>query len=97
MVPAQPGGVYGNLTSDAGLAGQNSPTPSEKIFGFHFIIKADLDGVYYDASYGVTYTGAADFETKAVAGYVKDHVPADPANVFRVRARMPALNIQFDR
>lgn len=91
MVPAQPGGVYGDLTSNAGLAGQNSPTPSEKIFTFHFIIKPDppLDTQYYDPSYGVTYANAAAFETAAVAGYVEAHVAGDPANVFRVMRFTP--------
>ena len=73
MVPPQPGGVYGDITSNAGLAGQNSPTPSEKAFARHFIVlpAAPLNTTYYDPSYGVTYTGPNDFEVKAVDGYVK--------------------------
>ena len=70
MVPDLPGSIYGDLTNINGLAGQNSPRPSEKLFDRHFIVKAQ--GGYYDPSYGVTYTGAANFESSALEGYAED-------------------------
>ena len=60
-------GNYGDLQNGSGAPGQNSATPAEKAFGYHFIQK--LNNTYYDPSYGTNYTGAADFQTTAVAGY----------------------------
>jgi hypothetical protein len=85
MVPAPAaGGVYGDMTSGSGVPGENSPTPSEKAHINHAIVKAPDTGVYYDPSYGLTYSGAADFETKALDGYIL-HVPGDPNTQYRVR------------
>ena len=58
---------YGDLTSQTTLWGQNSRPPSEKFFHQHQILL--FNGIYYDPSYGCTYTNAHDFETKAIAGY----------------------------
>ncbi len=71
MVPIPSGSVFGDLTSDTGLSGQNSATPAEKLFALHFIVQAPsgLGGGYYDPSYGVTYVNNCDFESKSVAGY----------------------------
>jgi hypothetical protein len=73
MVPLPSGSVFGDLTSDAGLPGPNSATPSEKFFARHFIVKApsglSVGGPYFDPSYGVTYSDACAFESQAVAGY----------------------------
>lgn len=86
-VPAS-GPVFGDLTSLTGLPGQNSPTPSEKAFNLHFIVKVPsvpgIGGPYFDPSYGVTYTGACDFEAKAVAGY-GEQIPNQPSNYLYVR------------
>jgi hypothetical protein len=85
MIPANQNNKYGELVSQVGLAGQNSPTPSEKVFGVHYILKiTDSDAIsdgrlttfYYDPSYGVTYPGEKEeaqrnFEKDAVAGYYK--------------------------
>jgi hypothetical protein len=85
MVPANKNNEYGDLISKEGIKGQNSPTPSEKIFGQHFIVKVTdsqaiedgrLTTFYYDPSYGVTYKGnkeeaERDFEDKAVDGYFR--------------------------
>jgi hypothetical protein len=71
---------YGDLTNDQGVSGQGlqsaadpQNTPSEKIFSGHFIVRMDDSirngmGPLFDPSYGVTYAGAADFETH-LAGY----------------------------
>ncbi len=67
MVPPLQNNVYGDLTSLAGLAGQNTATPSEKVFARHFIVQQGT--AYYDPSYGATYSGPSDFQSKAVAGY----------------------------
>lgn len=83
MVPARMD--YGDLSNQAGIAGQNAipfplfpyiPTPLEKVFARHFIVQVPwLDGLpaggnhYYDPSYGVTYPSVAGFESQAVAGY----------------------------
>jgi hypothetical protein len=73
MVPLPPNGIFGDLTSDTGAAGQNSATPAEKFFGSHYIVKApsglSVGGPYFDPSYGVTYSGDCAFESQAVAGY----------------------------
>jgi hypothetical protein len=87
MVPP-PAGGFGDLTNVSGSPGQGTPTPSEKVFLFHFIVKVDANlfgvgGAYFDPSYGVTYASEADFEAKAIAcdaagkcgGYA---IPDDP-------------------
>jgi hypothetical protein len=85
MIPANQNNKYGELVSQVGLAGQNSPTPSEKVFGEHYILKiTDVEAIsngrlttfYYDPSYGVIYKGKKEeaernFEKDAVAGYYK--------------------------
>ena len=63
-------GISGPVSPTNGVAGQNSPTPAEKIFTSHGVIKNLLDGKYYDPSYGKVYTNAADFEAQAIAGSV---------------------------
>ncbi len=82
--PSPPG--YGDLANLPGAPGQNSPTPGEKIFGFHFIVDV-LDptltssfgtivppvattGPFFDPSYGLAYSGPGDFEGQAIAGYL---------------------------
>jgi hypothetical protein len=67
MVPAPTNRVFGALTKQPTLHGQNTAPPSEEYFGRHFVV--GYGGLYYDPSYGVTYTDAADFESKAIAGY----------------------------
>ncbi len=75
MVPPAANSIYGDFTSLTGVPGQNSPTPFEKFFGSHYIVKApanlSVGGPYFDPSYGVTYAGKCDFESKAVAAYVQ--------------------------
>ncbi len=77
-------GNYGDLQNDSGVAGQNSPTPAEKAFEYHFIQK--LNGTYYDPSYGVTYSSASDFENKAVAGY--GYMDSQQTNTSQIRYRV---------
>jgi hypothetical protein len=76
--------VYGNMTSGIGVPGQNSPTPSEKVHYNHAIVCIPATGIFYDPSYGLTYTGPSDFETQALSGYAS-HFSEDDANEFRVR------------
>jgi len=85
MVPKNDDNRYGDLINEVGLAGQNSPTPSKKICGRHFIVKVTdneaikeggLATFYYDPSYGVAYNGEKEeaqreFENKAVDGYAR--------------------------
>ena len=76
MVPAFPGDKYGDMLSEPGIPGQGEGqvTPSEKVFINHFLVKANTPGVggpYFDASYGVTYTDAHDFQEKAIDGFTK--------------------------
>jgi len=96
MVPAQPGGVFGDLTNQSTLPGQNTAPPSEKVFSQHFIVKftGGTSGPYFDPSYGVTYTNAADFESKAVDGYGHFN-PADAPNEMRVRRPGGGVNISL--
>ena len=83
MVPER--SDYGDLFNRPGIAGQNgiaspmppyTPTPLEKFFGSHYIVKVPLlDGAappgnrYFDPSYGVSYSSEAGFEAAAIAGY----------------------------
>ena len=74
MVPPNTPPTYGDMQSGEGKPGQNSLTPSEKVFAVHFILYVDpsIAGSaepYFDPSYGVTYADQADFESTAVAGY----------------------------
>jgi hypothetical protein len=59
MGPWPANGQYGDVRSQEGLKGQNSDTPSQKIFDRHQIAK--YKDKYYDPSYGVTYDGKNDF------------------------------------
>jgi hypothetical protein len=77
MDPPPPGG-FGDLTNDMGVPGQNEPgtppvTPSEKVFGLHFIVEIPIasGNQYHDPSYGVTYPSPAGFESQAVQGYAR--------------------------
>src|SRR5262249_14380148 len=98
MVPAQSGGMYGDLTSLATLAGQNTMPPSEKLFGNHKIVNVDTSlvspgiGPYFDPSYGVSYASSADFETKAIDGYFF-HVDGEAVNVFHARRSGGSVNV----
>ena len=73
MIPARDS--YGDLANNPGLSGQNSATPSEKVFGSHYFVKVDASvappgsGPYFDPSYGVWYSTEGDFEAKAIEGY----------------------------
>jgi len=72
MVPPPTGGVYGDLTNQNTLAGQNTSPPSEKFFGNHVFLKytdSHSAVTYYDPSYGGTYTSEADFQAKAIDAY----------------------------
>lgn len=77
MVPVPSGGVYGDFTNQATLKGQNSGNlaPSQKVFGNHQFLKytpSATAAVYYDPSYGKTYSSQLDFQQKAVGGLAKD-------------------------
>ena len=113
MDPPPPGG-FGDLTNEIGVPGQNEPTapgpnepgtpsvtPSEKVFGLHFIVEipiAPFGNQYYDPSYGVTYPSAAGFESQAVQGYTRQ-VGSDPGtNNFHFRVAIVSglpVNIQL--
>jgi hypothetical protein len=68
LVPApDPPNGYGDLTNATGIPGQNSPTPSEKTWGDHAIMK--VGERWLDPSYGVVYRDEADFQTKALDGW----------------------------
>ena len=105
MVPPNTPPKYGDLTSLTGIAGQNSPTPSEKFFGRHFILSVGSSiaggaGPYFDPSYGVTYAGQSAFESTAVGGYAAFAVtnysgPTPISSNFGVRRPSGAVNICF--
>lgn len=83
-VPVPNPAVYGGFTNQNTLLGQNTApsAPSEKVFGNHQFIQYTParaasassgsgslgSAIYYDASYGVTYLNALDFQQKAVGG-----------------------------
>ncbi len=78
-----PGNRYGDLTNDNGVPGQNSTSsPSEKAFPDHAIVEitdSDCTHTYFDSSYGLQYSGPADFQTKSIAGYIAPALSLTPA------------------
>ena len=74
MVPTFSDGKYGDMSSLKGISGQNTVTPSEKVFINHFIVKAytpNVGGPYFDASYGVAYQNSYDFKNTSIDGFTK--------------------------
>ena len=69
MVPLS--ALSGTVTPEDGLAGQNTPTPAQKIFGLHWVLRNNTNAKYYDPSYGRVYTNAADFQNQVIVGYAK--------------------------
>jgi hypothetical protein len=72
MVPT--GDMSGTVATGVGIAGQNSATPAQKIFGHHDVLRyTDSSGVdiLYDPSYGTTYTDQGDFFSQSVTGYAQ--------------------------
>ena len=109
MVPSPNGAgstFYCDFNSQPpGIPGQNSPTPSEKVFIRHFIIMHTKTGqdctmsdCYYDASYGVTFRSEAGFQNNAIFGFVRQ-LPAINPLKGRVTTTLPvppgALKIKF--
>lgn len=90
MIPAPtPPNIYGDLRSDIGAAGQNSPTPAEKAFSQHFIVKQG--GRYFDPSYGTESLNASAYEQDAIFGYGYQEPEDEPLIRWRVcDARIPA-------
>jgi hypothetical protein len=97
MVPPLAMNVYGDMRSESGISSQNTPTPSEKVFWRHYIVKvAEAKGdPYFDPPYGITYADADDFERKAVEGYVAKFA-GDAGGHYRVRMSSGQKNIKFN-
>ncbi|RKZ72409.1 MAG: hypothetical protein DRR19_32095 [Candidatus Parabeggiatoa sp. nov. 1] len=102
-----PNNEYDELLNKTGIRGQNTPTPAEKVFGTHTIVKLpkrslpkELDDTpYFDPSYGVTYRDEKDFEDQAVYGYAKELTRDNQIIEYQVREKpVPNLphNIQFE-
>jgi hypothetical protein len=85
-------GPYGDITSNGGVPGQNSSTPSQKAHVNHAILR--VQNRFLDPSYGLEYTSEADFETKALDGYFTTTVPpaAAPAKLL---ARKKPYGVNF--
>jgi hypothetical protein len=88
--------IYGDFTNQNTLVGQNStltgPCPSQKAFNNHQFLKfVRLDGttIYYDASYGVTYTGENDFQNNAIGGFA-DAGAVNADNRWQIDVTQPA-------
>lgn len=62
-------GSMGDLSNGSGLAGQNTTTPAEKVFGTHVLFRPAWSFFYYDPSYGLSYTGSSHFKSAAVFGF----------------------------
>jgi hypothetical protein len=107
MVPNPNGLIFGDLTDGIGTPGQNSPTPSEKIFGPPSFISVPSNiapsnqGPFLDPSYGLWYLNQADFEAKAVAYYAEPEATIPDAqgnpqySLWGVRSKSGATNICF--
>lgn len=68
---------YGDITSEVGVPGQGTNDPQEKVHYNHAIVRIGNTGnTFMDPSYGLTYSGPADFESKALHGYINFTVPA---------------------
>ena len=93
MVPVPAGSDYGDLRSSTTISGQNSTPPSQKVFGPHFFVK--FGNTFFDASYGVTYTGASDFVSKAVFGFGKHLTDNGITATLRVRDPVGQGGITF--
>jgi len=66
--------VVGTGTNALGLAGQNSPTPAQKIFGSHNVLRYTTSAgndILLDPSYGLAYANASVFWQTAVAGFAR--------------------------
>jgi hypothetical protein len=103
-----------DVTNLSGIRGQGSTsssapayTPTEKIFGQHFILHlTTLDGSavqgegYYDPSYWRTYSGPADFQTKSVTGFATHLFQGpggDPFGTWRIwAAPSGCTNVRFN-
>jgi hypothetical protein len=83
MVPLPAGNDFGDLVSATGIAGQNSATPSEKVFVLHYILR--YGSKYYDPSYGVMYHDEFDMEDDAVHGFAAH--PVSGANFYQLDIR----------
>jgi hypothetical protein len=91
-------GVYGDLTNLGTLDGQNTAPPAEKVFGNHRIL--GYGGLYYDPSYGVTFSGENNFVDTAVAGYAierddLDNPPGYTNLILRVESSTGVYEISF--
>jgi hypothetical protein len=96
MVPVPSGGLYGDLANSTSLAGQNTQPPAEKVFLFHFVVRAGSGGTYYDPSYGITYTNALDLESKAIDGYAIDFGDSTSTNkILRVKKAQGLNEMRF--
>jgi hypothetical protein len=93
MVPLS--GVTGPVAPADGVAGQNSPTPAEKIFTSHTVVKNARDNKYYDPSYGKVYTDAADFESQAIAGYARKNLQFTNSATMKIQIRKPDAGLEL--
>jgi hypothetical protein len=76
-----------------GTRGQNTAPLSENVFRNHVFLKYTGAGVtttYYDPSYGVTYPGPGDFQTKAIAGFGARIAPEPATGNSRLKVRKPS-------
>ena len=60
--------VKGDIKKINGIEGQNQPEPLS-IFAVHSVVL--INGQYYDASYGKTYSSIPDFTNHAIAGWLR--------------------------
>ena len=51
-----------------GIPGQNNSNPPSIAIGHQLV---QIGGVYYDPSYGLTFTSLADFEGRMIDGYTR--------------------------
>jgi hypothetical protein len=58
--------THAEVTRAAGIPGQNSANPAS-LFNNHQI--AEINGIYYDPSYGVTYNSLLQMDSQSIAGF----------------------------
>jgi len=59
---------FAEVSDATGVAGQGNANP-KSLFGNHQVVKFGTSPLYYDPSYGLTYTSLADIDNNAVDGY----------------------------
>lgn len=93
MQPGPALGDYGAMSDINGAPGSNSPKPSQKSWFDHAIVK--YDGLYYDPSYGLIYSDAADFQSTCIFCFGTEKFVSPTGRLHCSVFKTNVLSIQF--